>query len=46
LDGLKNLDQDLLFDALKREDFQNHEDFDEYDRDFMRKITKGEYINC
>ena len=38
---LKNLDQDLLFDALKHEDFQNQEEFDEDDKAFMRGISKG-----
>jgi len=44
LDGLKNLDQNLLFKALKHKEIQNDEDFNEDDRDFLRKITKGELL--
>ena len=41
LDELKNLDKDLLFDALKQKEFQDRDEFDEDDKAFMRGISKG-----
>ena len=38
---LKNLDQNILYDALKHEKIQNHIDLDDDDKAFLNRMSKG-----
>ena len=38
---LKKLNQNILYDALKHEEIQNHVDLDDEDKEFLSHVSKG-----
>ena len=41
---LKKLDQNILYDALKHENVQDHIELDEEEKRFLSHVTKGKHL--